>query len=87
MWDALRSAHQVNNSFGEHVLADIVRIAGSTTIDGVNIETYFKRQLAYTSGRFKINFPNPGDISFYEQNSTTVLYVMHINAVERTRLP
>lgn len=86
VWDAAKTAHTLPGSFGVGVTADLTQIAGSALIDGVSITLFYEIALAYMSGRFKINFPAPGDITFYRQNNSSSLYVMHIVAGERTRL-
>ena len=86
MWDALRSAHLINGSFGEYVLSNLIKWNGNSTIDGKSLTLFAEILLSYTNGRFKINWPNPGDITFYRQDNTTALFVMHINTEERTRL-
>lgn len=86
IWDQFRSAHIVVGSFGQFTPADLVRWEGSATIDGLTITKFGEILMAYTTGRFKINFPLDGDITFYEQDNTTVIFTMHITATERTRL-
>jgi len=85
IWDALRANHVVNASFGEFVLSNVIRWDGSATIDGKSLKLWAEIMLAYTTGRFRTNKPNPGDIEFYKQNSTAVLFTLHIVAGQRTR--
>lgn len=68
-------------------IGDLTKVAGASTIDGIAIATWFKIMLAYTTGRFKTNFPAPGDVTFYEQNDLTEIFTMHLVSGERTRLP
>jgi len=73
-------------SLASGIEADVIKWAGSSTIDGVTIEDFGKILMAYTTGRFKINTPLDGDITFFEQDNSTPMFVLHINATERTRL-
>ncbi len=82
IWDELRADHIVNGSFGEFILADVIRWAGSTTIDTVTLKKFNEIMLSYVSGRFKINFQNPGDITFFDQNNKNVVYVKHVITIE-----
>lgn len=85
-WDAQRSTHNSAGSFGEKVLANIIEWAGSASIDGVTLTRFNEIMLAYASGRFRTNFPNPGDISFFKQDNTTTAYVMNTTTTGRTRI-
>jgi len=86
MWDALRSAHTVSGSFGEYVLSNVIRWNGSSTIDGKSLTLWGEIMLAYTTGRFKVNFPNNGQITFYRQDNLTPLFVLGVTTAERTRI-
>ena len=85
-WNAPRSSHTTIGTFGEYVLANVIRWAGSTTINGVTLAKFNEIMLAYVNGRFQVNVPSPGDITFYQQNNTTPSFVMNVTDIERTRI-
>lgn len=85
-WNALRANHQVADSFGEHVLSNVVQWAGSSTIDSVSLTLFSEILLAYTTGRFRTDFPMPGNITFYKQDNNTVIFTMNVTASERNRI-
>lgn len=86
VWDAARASHVSANSFGENVNADLIKIAGSAQVDTVSISLFSQIILAYTSGNFKVNFPTDGDVTFYKQDGTTVLYKFAVTSTDRTRI-
>lgn len=86
VWNAVRASFVTAGTFGEFTNANLTNIAGSPTVDTVSIADYFERSISYISGKFEINFPAAGDITFFKQNNTTSKYVMHITPTIRTRL-
>lgn len=84
VWNTQRSSWPASGTFGEYVNSNVIRWANSATIDGVSLTKFNKILLAYVAGRFKINEPSAGYITFYEQDKTTVLYVMSLTTTDRT---
>lgn len=58
----------------------------STTVDGVSIEKIYEYNMAMANGKYKIDYPNPGDVTFYERNGETGLFTVHVTPTGRTRV-
>lgn len=58
----------------------------ATTIDGVTLESIWEDLLAMANGRFKINIPEAGKITFYKRDNVTPLFVVNVTDSERTRV-
>jgi len=57
----------------------------SDTVDGVPYDSIFQLMAAMADGRFRIDYPTTGDITFYKRDNTTVLTTVHVTDTERTR--
>lgn len=56
------------------------------TVDSMTYDSIFEMVAAMVNGRYRVDFPNTGDVTFYKRNNADVLFVAHITATERTRL-
>jgi hypothetical protein len=67
-------------------IADIVTAIFAKTNDGVALSDMCELVAAMVNGRYKINTPSDGDVTFYKRNSSTTLFVVHLTTTERTRV-
>jgi len=65
-------------------VADCLRADDS--VDGNTIGHIFELMMGMANGRFKRDFPNIGDITFYKRDNATVLTVVNNSDTERTRV-
>lgn len=72
---ALNSAEPLN--------ANLTKIGGSTTVDGISMVDLFKSLLAMAAGRIKADTPVAGQTTIYEQDGTTPLLVFTTTTSER----
>lgn len=61
-------------------------LKGTDTIDGKSVNHIFELVMAMANGRFKRDFPEVGDITFYKRDNATVLTVVNNSDTERTRV-
>lgn len=57
-----------------------------TLVDGVTVRNIFELSMAMANGRYKINEPITGQITFYKRDNSTVLTVVSVTDDERVRL-
>jgi hypothetical protein len=63
----------------------ISNFALTDLLDSVEVGDILQQLLAMSDGRFKVNYPNAGDITFFKRDNLTVLFTTHITDTERTR--
>jgi len=68
------------------IQADIVKIQGNSTIDGDTIIKHHKLLSSMMNGRFKLNYPTPGLVTFFERDNVTEITTCKITSLERTRI-
>lgn len=56
------------------------------TVDGIPINTIYEIIMAMVNGRFVVNSPSTGDITFYKRDNTTILFQVNVTTLGRTRL-
>jgi hypothetical protein len=64
----------------------ISNLALSASVDGVTIEALFRKMLSMSTGRFKLNVPVAGQITFYKRDNITPEFVVQVTDTERTRI-
>jgi len=57
-----------------------------TEIDGVTVEALLRKLMAMANGRYKLNVPNAGQITFYKRDNITPEFVVQVTDTERTRI-
>lgn len=67
------------------IKSDIRAVNGSNNIDGMQISYVYELIAAAANGRFKKDEPSVGKITFYKRDNSTVLTVVTVTDVERTR--
>ena len=96
---ALEAAIAANHSLISDVDVDVEAIAAhmpsglvsnlslSTVIDtGVSLQKALQYVSSMVNGNFVIDTPNPGDITFYAADGTTVLFVVSVTTSGRTKV-
>ena len=58
----------------------------STTIDGVTVEKILELSMAMMDGRILKDSPNPGDLTFFRRDNSTILTITRTTETERTRI-
>lgn len=58
----------------------------SDTVDGITLETVFELVSAMVNGRYRINYPDTGKVTFYKRDNVTVLFTVVITTSERNRV-
>lgn len=58
----------------------------SSVVDGVTLSDIYEIIMAFTNGRFAVNTPSTGNITFYKRDNVTVLYIVNVTTLGRTRL-
>lgn len=61
-------------------------LSKSSMFDGVTLEGAVELLLALVNGRYELNYPTTGDLTFFKRNGTTVLTTVHITDTSRTRV-
>jgi len=56
------------------------------TVDGITIQTILEFIMAMANGRYLIDYPSSGNITFYKRDNSTVLFTVNRTTTERTRL-
>lgn len=56
------------------------------TIDGVTVRDILEFELARVNGRYKLNEPDPGKITFYKRDNLTPIFIVQVTTTERTRV-
>lgn len=67
------------------VAANIVQMNGLTTADGMSFNYIMQLIGAAVNGRFKLDTPSDGKITFYKRDNVSVLTVVSVTDIERTR--
>ena len=63
----------------------ISNFALTDTVDGIPVSQAFELALCMVNGRFRKDYPNTGDLTFYKRDNVTVLFTAHVTETERTR--
>jgi hypothetical protein len=56
------------------------------TVDGIPVSTILELLMAMANGRYKLDTPTPGQITFYKRDNLSVLFVVTVTTTERTRV-
>lgn len=65
--------------------ANVIQVNGLTTADGVSFNDSFQLMNAMVNGRFKIDEPDPGKITFYKRDNLSILTIVETSKTERIR--
>lgn len=60
-------------------------LALTDQVDGVTLFNIYELTMAMVNGRFELDTPSAGKITFYKRDNTTILTTVTVSAVNRTR--
>jgi hypothetical protein len=64
----------------------LAQLLTTTTPDGMRVDYILELVAAMVNGKFAVDTPSAGNITFYKRNSTDVLTVVNVNSTTRTRI-
>lgn len=67
-------------------IGNIDALSLDSVVDGVTLRKIFELSMAMVDGRYKIDTPTTGSITFYKRDNVTVLTVVNVTDGERVRL-
>lgn len=81
---------QVTSAVDINSNSDITAIKAQTDqlifiVDGVSTSATMSNLLSMASGKFKKDYPNAGDVTFFKQDNVTPAFTMNISTTQRTR--
>ncbi len=78
-------ARELDSLVSKLPVGDISNLSLTDLIDGVSLQDILELVMAMVNGRFRINHPSTGKVTFYKRDNTTPLYTCTVTSVERTR--
>jgi hypothetical protein len=81
---ALKTA--INEIISKLPAGSISGLSLTDQVDGVALSSIFELTMAMVNGRYRLDYPSVGQVTFYKRNNSTVLFTVNVSETERSRV-